>query len=288
MRTLIVTAADDSFFSLLHDLLSSLHQWGQRPVTDIAVFDLGLSPTSKSWVARWAQHIVKPDWDLPVADAYRARFPSHRALTVRPFLPRYFPGYDIYIWMDADTWVQERFAIEWYVEAARQESLATVSHRHPVYRHPLGIIRWRRGNIRSYFGDEAVQRGIWQAYVNAGVFALRADAPHWEVWAKWFRRGLENTHGTQCCDQAALNYAIWTERLPLTLLPAICNWMCHLAIPRFNSTTRRFCVPDGQERSIGILHLGGKMKNFEMNIKDASGPRSLRYSGVQEYADSKR
>jgi hypothetical protein len=40
-------------------------------------------------------------------------------------------------------------------------------------------------------------------------------------------------HGTQCCDQAALNYTVWTERLPVHPLPALCNWTCHLAIPAF-------------------------------------------------------
>src|SRR5579863_150981 len=147
MRTLIVTAADDNFFPLLHDLLSSLHQWRERPFTDLAVFDLGLSLDNKNRVARFARYIVEPRWDLPVADTHRARFPSHRALTVRPFLPDYFPGYDVYMWMDADTWVQERFAIERYIAAAAQGCFAAVSHRHSAYRYPLWIIQWRRGFI---------------------------------------------------------------------------------------------------------------------------------------------
>ena len=282
MQTLIVTAADDNFFPLLHDLLSSLNQWQERPFTDIAVFDLGLSPGRKDWLARVARYIVEPRWDLPVNDAVRATRPSNRALTVRPFLPRYFPGYDIYIWMDADTWVQERFAIERYVAAAADGHLAAVPHSHTAYRHPLELVQWRRRSIRDYFGQEAVERGLWHAYVNAGVFALRADAPHWALWAKWFRTGLENTFGKQCCDQSALNHTVWTEHLPVTLLPALCNWLCHLAVPRFDPARARFCEPDGEARSIGILHLLGKTKNFttDTGTAGALGPRGLRYPGA--------
>ncbi|MGH6976466.1 MAG: hypothetical protein ACREED_05505 [Stellaceae bacterium] len=29
-----------------------------------------------------------------------------------PFLRRYFPGYDVYLWLDGDTWVQDAEAIE--------------------------------------------------------------------------------------------------------------------------------------------------------------------------------
>lgn len=88
-----------------------LEQWESRPYADIACFDVGLAPDRRADVARRVAHLIDPGWDLPVDRKLRAQRPALRSITVRPFLPRYLPGYDIYVWIDADAWVQERSAI---------------------------------------------------------------------------------------------------------------------------------------------------------------------------------
>jgi hypothetical protein len=96
MRTLLVTAANEAFMPLLRGLVGSLQQWEPRPFTDLACFDLRFTPESRRWIERFATHVVTPGWDLPVDEELRRQQPELRALTVRPFLPRYFPGYDVY------------------------------------------------------------------------------------------------------------------------------------------------------------------------------------------------
>ena len=34
------------------------------------------------------------------------------------FFAQYFPGYDVYLWIDADAWVQDRQAVELFVQGA--------------------------------------------------------------------------------------------------------------------------------------------------------------------------
>jgi hypothetical protein len=92
--TIIISAADKVFFDLLQGLLLSIEaQRGDSPV-DIGLFDLGLTAAQRKWLAPRVTAFVEPGWDLQVPEALRKARPQDRALTVRPFLPRHFPGYD--------------------------------------------------------------------------------------------------------------------------------------------------------------------------------------------------
>jgi lipopolysaccharide biosynthesis glycosyltransferase len=282
MRTLIVTAANEVFMTQLRGLIASLRQWEPRPFTDLACFDLGFTPASRAWVTRHAAHVVAPEWDLPVAASLRAEKPDLRAFTVRPFLPRYFPGYEVYLWIDADAWVQERFALEWYFGVAAEGPLAIVPHVDRAYRHTPDLVAWRTNRLRAYFGQEAGSQALWNMYFNSGVFALSADAPHWALWAKWFKAGLAATKGTLVCDQTALNHALWMEQLPVSPLPALCNWLCHLAPPAFDVERGRFCEPLVPRNLIGILHLSADTKNYSVELRGDGAARkiSLCFPGV--------
>ena len=281
MRTLIVTAANEAYAPLLRGLIESIDQRAPRVLTGLACFDLGLAPGTREWVGRHAAHVVEPGWDLPVGEKLRTEKPELRGLTVRPFLPNYFPGYDAYLWIDADAWVQERYALEWYMEEAAKGALVAAPQVDRAYRHTSGLVGVRINRMLAYFGQEAVARVVWASYFNAGVFALRSDAPHWALWAKWFDAGLTATKGELCCEQTALNHALWTERLPVSPLPALCNWLCHLALPGFDPIRERFCEPLVPRNPIGILHLTGRTKHgtFELPADGAVPGISLRYPG---------
>ncbi len=282
MRAVVVTAADESFFPLLRGLIGSLEQFEARPA--LACLDVGLSPASREWVAVHAQHVVVPKWDLPVDPRVRRQHPHLRALTARPFLPRYFPGYDVYLWIDADAWVQERFALDWYLQYAQGGALVAVPEVDRAYRQARSTIEWRTKRMHSYFGPQFVQRALWDTYFNAGVFALRADAPHWESWDRSFREGLDLTKGVQCCDQTALNHALWTMNLAVHPLPALCNWLCHMRQPAFDPGHNKFCEPDLPNRPIGILHLAARSKDLSLQLKGDGWTRviSLRFPGGEE------
>jgi lipopolysaccharide biosynthesis glycosyltransferase len=285
MRTLVVTAADDAFAPLLRGLVESLQMWAPRPYTNFACLDVGLSAENRSWVARYAAHIVSPGWDLPVDAQMREAHPAWRAMTARPFLPHYFPGYDIYLWIDADAWLQEPFAFDWYNALASKGPLAAVPEVDRAYRIPLDVVEWRTSRMRAYFGPQAEQRTLCDRYFNSGVFALRAGAPHWTQWAKWFRTGLDATAGKVCSDQTALNQAIWEEGLPVAPLPALCNWLCHLAVPVYDPQRGRFREPVIPGNPIGILHLAGVSKRYVITLRGEGVERriTLRFPGPAEF-----
>ena len=283
MRTVVATASDEGFFPLLRGLVGSLTRAKPGLVTALAVFDLGLSAASRSWLQRHAAKIVAPTWDLPVPEAQRGAHPAWRALTVRPFLPRYFPGNDVYLWIDADAWVQRHEVLERYFDAAARGRLAITPERHAAYRFPPGVLAWRTSRMEACFGAGARELAAADAagYCNAGVFALAAGAPHWGRWAAHFADALAVTGDRFCCDQTALNHALGREDLAVEHLPATCNWLCHLAVPGADVQRGLLCEPTPPSRPLGIVHLTGDAKHRVLRLGGAAGPLvSLRYPGI--------
>jgi lipopolysaccharide biosynthesis glycosyltransferase len=283
LRTPVVTAANEAFMPLLRGLVASLLQWNQKPFSDLAVFDVGLGTDSREWAARHGAQVAVPLWDLPVDAQLREQQPHLRAFTARVFLPRYFPGYDVYLWIDADAWVQERIALDWYFAIAAGGAMAVVPQVDRSYRHAADLLGWRTQRMFDYYGREAAHRSVWERYVNAGVFALRADAAHWKVWARYFAQGLAASNGKLVCDQTALNQALWAEDLPVHPLPALFNWLCHLGAPAFDRSTGKFREPFAPAASIGILHLTAHTKDLGLQVAGADGAQtiSLRFPGSQ-------
>lgn len=284
MRVLFVTAASESYASLLRGLVLSLQPWQPQPYTDLAVLDLGLADETRQWIRQYARHLAVPAWDLPVSETLRAQEPHARALTARPFLRDYFPGYDIYMWIDSDAWVQERYALDWYIAAAARGAMAITPQVHHAYQHTQTSYAWRAQRMRAYFGKPGLQRLSWATYFNAGVFALPAKSSHWELWRQSFETGLNACGGSICCDQTALNYCLWTNNVRVMPLPATCNWLCHLAAPGYDVARRRFCEPVVPGSALGILHLAANSKDRRIVVRSGDGVREvgLRFEAREE------
>jgi len=282
-RIIIVTAADETFAALLLELIQSIKQFDGNGFDAIGVLDVGLSPKTVTQLQKHVSAIVEPDWDLPIDAELRRSKPYLRAHLARPFLRKYFPEYGIYLWLDADTWVQEQYALSWFVQAARLGGVGLAPENDRSYRHLQGMRRWRRYNLISYFGDKAASSLLSRPYYNAGAFSLQVDAPHWNSWARYFKKGLEVSPHL-VTDQTALNYAIWSDNLPVHPLPALCNWCCHLAVPSVNSDGK-LCEPYVPYQRIGLVHLTANSKDLRINmtIEGKQFTGNLRFRGFPSF-----
>lgn len=279
MKRIIVTAADESFSDLLIDLLESLWQWKQPLAETIGVLDLGLSAKTLDRVRSRAHQIVVPKWDLNVDERIAAEKPHLRAITSRPFLRDYFPGHDSYLWLDADTWVQNAFAVELLFNAAAQ-GIGLVPQVHPSYTHRPGAVAWRLTRLKSYFPDDGVMNYQNNTYFNAGVFSLAANSPLWAHWGRYFQLGLSRSSNF-VDDQTALNYAIWKEGLSCQALPALCNWCCHLAAPLLNRATLKFHEPCEPRRELGIIHMTAKTKDARWSLPNRAQRMGFRFRDIR-------
>lgn len=261
-RVVIATGADEGFATRLIGFVTNLAPFIRHADHAFACFDLGLSPETRDTVLPYLTHLVDPGWDLDVAPHVREAEPHLRALTLRPSLRDYLPGYDIYVWIDADVHVQHPGTIEWFIDGARARGMAVVPQVHHAYAVNEATVQWRARRMQRYFGAESAQRTLWAPYYNAGIFALAVDAPHWDAWRTCFEEGINASAGELVCDQTALNEAIHRHALPVNRLPAICNWLCHLAPPMKDTKTGRFVEPGPAGREIAMLHMSARSKSW--------------------------
>jgi len=283
---IIVTGADAGYFPLVQDTVLSVR--ALDPCVAIGVLDLGLAADQLAWLGGQTAHVVQPGWDVEFPG--RARTPNaFKAQVARPFLPRHFPGYEMYLWLDADAWVQRREAIELYRAAAGRDRLAITIEidraykRH--YKRPkfLGLtLPWK--TYREAFGWRVADRLGRNPMLNCGVFALHRDAPHWAAWQRLIGQVLQRTRFFYV-DQISLNYAVFAEHLAAELLPASCNWLAGDAAPAFDSGSGLFVEPYMPHGPIGVMHLAGteqKTQVFHINKLDGGAlDTTLRFGATR-------
>jgi len=284
---IIVSGADTGYFPLLRDTVLSVRALDRS--VPLGVLDLGLKPEERDWLAGESVIVVAPGWDVEFPG--RDRMPdTFKAQVARPFLPRHFPGYAMYFWLDADAWLQDWRAVELYRRAAGRDRIAITLEidraykRH--YKRPkvFGFtLAWKC--YREAFGWRAADRLGRNPIANCGVFALHADAPHWEAWGSTMNRVLHRTRFF-FAEQIALNYAIFGDGLPANFLPAYCNWAVGDAAPAFDPARGLFVEPYAPHEALGVLHLAGreqKNKVFRLDCLDGGiVETSLRYSESRE------
>jgi len=286
--TILVTGADAKYFGMLCGLLDSLEAHPESRQVRVGVIDLGLTPDQIEAVAPRVCEIVPGRWDIPFPGCETApRF--RQAFTVTPFLPEYFPGYEVYLWIDADVWVQDWSAIEMYLRGARRDGMAAVPEIDRNYPQCTSELRYRvyrknplvRGRIQSIstslyerlarlYPRYTSRKLMFQPHVNSGVFALTASAPHWDAWKKSYRMAKIGSH-EDLSDQAALNHAVYTNDLPLHRLPCTCNWLTCFAVPLLDEETGRLVEPSLPHAPIGLLHVTGRTKTDVFEIRTLSG-----------------
>lgn len=285
MKIMIVTGCNEAHAPLIRGLVGSLSNAGILNEASLGVLDVGLSPQTRSWLAQYNATMVVPEWDLPIHPDLRLSKPHLRALTARPFLPKYFPGYDIYMWMDSDTWIQRKEIFYWYITAAQSGSIAITPQMDRLYRRNDQAFKWRRERMEKYFGKTESDLFNYLPYANSGVFALQADALHWQGWAKCFKAGLEATDGLVVSDQTALNWLLWQGKMSIYPLPAICNWLCHLSRPIYDYTSGLLYEQLLPHQELGIIHMTAESKDFMIKFRDGEGKiwqRGLRYDSCPE------
>lgn len=295
MKTTLVSAANADFFPLLSELLASIDHC--RPDEgdlrgggiDVCILDVGLTGEQRSLLATGATgcrvaHIAQPGWDIP--GRFTSQAPSYlRALTARPFLPKYFPQYDTYIFLDADVWLQDWRAIDALIHAAANGALGVIPEVHHNY---LSTYRLRpqtrhllREDYAGCFGDQAADDMIARPVINSGIFSLRKHSPCWAAWAAAMNLAAQRRF-SRLAEQSALNYAIYSGNISFYPLPAWCNWICSDALPAFDPGSGRFYTPTLPRELISILHLTDYKKDLtDIACTDNTiRHMSLRYSAT--------
>jgi hypothetical protein len=269
-RTILITGCDRRYFPILCDFVKSVAAVGGFERVDFGVFDIDFEPEQKHWLEQYSAHIVHPE-SRPEWQALYGADRSHLTSLIRPRLREYFPGYEIYLYSDVDVWVQNWRGFDLYIEGARQEGLAITPQSHDAYRIGPVTHDWRLDLFRSLF-DEAMAQHLMQCpHINAGIFALAATSPLWEVWRDSFDRAVAGGAAWFGAGQAILTHMIYVQKIPVRLLPATCNWQCHLALPMWDETRGRLVEPLPPHDEIDLMHMTAHTKFQRHDIRSTRG-----------------
>ena len=98
----IVSLADDKYFSLLIELITSIKKFPESKDVAICILDAGLSNDNKKLLKPLVNEIKKAEWDISVPDYKIKGREWLKSQISRAFLPKYFPEYEKYLWLDTD------------------------------------------------------------------------------------------------------------------------------------------------------------------------------------------
>ena len=235
-RRTVVTGGDANYFPLIEELCASVRHFRDATALGLVVIDGGLEAGQMEHLTtRYGARILQVGWGFDIHPS-RIRGREHlKVLTSRTFLDQHLPDSDVIIWIDGDAWVQDISAVDMLCQGAERSGLAVVSQT-SRYSQVTMTLQWAAfgyARVKSQLYKNARRAGLSEALArqvgdkptfNAGVFAIRQDAPHWTAWrerqAEVIVKGRVFTS-----DQLALGLIVHADGLSVELMPEICNYM---------------------------------------------------------------
>jgi hypothetical protein len=192
-----------------------------------------------------------------------AEAPRHAyAMTCRPYLKEIFPGYESYMYIDADVRVMNADTFEFYLGGSRQfpQSIAIVQEVDPAYifiQDPTQARRYhemKNGRIAVTYGQDAAAYLQYFNCYNAGVFAMHRDAAVWELYRKNLEIAMRGPYH-HMLEQDAMLVSIVESGMKALVGPTIMNWLCSISFPRWDEEQKRWVRPIFPYIQIAVLHL---------------------------------
>ena len=295
-ENVIISLADSKYFDLINELVNSIKRFKQSEEVAICIMDAGLTNDQINILKTKVDEIKKAEWDIKVSDFKVKGREWLKSQVSRAFLPNYFPGFKKYLWIDADAWVNTWETIDLYFKACENKKLAISTSADRSYGRVLRA-EWFFGSLAkiksqnykhaksSGFSEKIAREVALKPHLNIGVFALEAEAPHWEMWQINLKKAL-NSGRIWGSEQIAMNITIYHNNYDVEILPAYCNWILIDGI-RYDKKTKKLVEPYLPNHEIGIVHFAGKNndhirsdKNFKSKVKTLDGDEveiSLRF-----------
>ncbi len=296
----IVSLADSNYFDLLNELVDSILKFPEGKEVDICILDAGLSDEQKKILSNKVKEIKKAEWDIEVSGYKVGQKEWLKSQVSRAFLPKYFPGYKKYLWIDCDAWVQDWSSVELYFKACESGKLGITQTMGPGYRI-MSKVKWLFGKvaviksqnfkhaISSKIGTENARKLAFAPHINIGVFSLEENSPCWKNWQKNLTKTLSSgkIFGS---EGLAINMSVYIDEIETEFLPLNCNWIASNLLPRYDEQKKYFVEPFLPNTKIGIMHLAAGLwkdgkdmridKSVEIDVKTLSKKtisKSLRF-----------
>ncbi len=300
-KNTIVSLADSNYYQLLNELIDSIKQFKESSNTAICILNAGLTENQIDKLSKKVDEIKNADWDIEVPD-YKVKGKEWlKSQVSRAFLPKYFPNYSKYLWIDCDAWVQDWSSVELYFKACDNGKLGITQTLGQGYKI-MSKVKWIFGRfaliksqnfkhaVASNIGINKARKLAFAPHINIGVFSLDKNSSCWDSWQSNLKKTLKSGQifGS---EGLAINMSVYIDNIETEFLPLNCNWIASNLLPKFDNKNHKFVEPYLPNQNIGIMHLAGGIrnngidmrndKNIKINIKTLDEEivlKSLRYT----------
>ena len=299
-NNVIVSLADSNYFELLNELIDSIKKFEQSKNVSICILDAGLTEDQKNKLSEKIDEIKIAEWDIEVSGYKVSGKEWLKSQVSRAFLPKYFPGYKKYLWIDCDAWVNDWQSVELYFKACENGKLGITQTMGPGYKI-VSKVKWIFGKlaliksqnfkhaINSKIGIDKARKLAFAPHINIGVFSLEHDSSCWKIWQDNLAITLKSgkIFGS---EGLAINMSVYVDDIETEFLPLNCNWIASNLLPKFDEEKETFVEPYLPNYKIGIMHLAAGIwkdnkdmrleKNVEIEIKTLKNKiisKSLRF-----------
>ncbi len=282
-KNVIVSLADANYFPLLDELVDSIKRFKESENVAICILDAGLKQDQKDSLSKKVDEIKNAEWDIEVPDHKVKGKEWLKSQVSRAFLPKYFPNYEKYLWIDCDAWVNDWNSIDLYFKACDNGRLGITQTIGPGYKitskvnwlfGKLAIIKSQnfKHAVKSNIGYTDARKLAFAPHINIGVFSLEKDSKGWSTWQNNLSKTLKagNIFGS---EGLAINMSVYIDNLETEFLPLNCNWILSNLLPKYDQKKSTFVEPYLPNYKIGIMHLAagiwkeGKDMRMDKNIK---------------------
>ena len=300
-KNAIVSLADANYFPLLEELVNSIKRFSESENVAICILDAGLTEDQKKNLYKKVDIIKPAEWDIEVPQ-YKVRGKEWlKSQVSRAFLPKYFPEYEKYLWIDCDAWVNDWESIKLYFRACEKGKLGITQTMGPGYKitskvnwliGKLAIIKSQnfKHAVKSKIGYDKARKLAFAPHINIGVFSLEKKSTAWSSWQNNLNKTLKagNIFGS---EGLAINMSVYIDDLETEFLPLNCNWIASNLLPKYDDQKKTFVEPYLPNHKIGIMHLAAGIwkdgkdmrvdKNIRIELKNLNNEvviKSLRYN----------
>ena len=300
-KNAIVSLADANYFPLLEELVNSIKRFSESENVAICILDAGLTEDQKKNLYKKVDIIKPAEWDIEVPQ-YKVRGKEWlKSQVSRAFLPKYFPEYEKYLWIDCDAWVNDWESIKLYFRACEKGKLGITQTMGPGYKitskvnwliGKLAIIKSQnfKHAVKSKIGYDKARKLAFAPHINIGVFSLEKKSTAWSSWQNNLNKTLKagNIFGS---EGLAINMSVYIDDLETEFLPLNCNWIASNLLPKYDDQGKTFVEPYLPNHKIGIMHLAAGIwkdgkdmrvdKNIRIELKNLNNEvviKSLRYN----------
>ena len=299
-NNVIVSLADSNYFELLNELIDSIKKFEQSKNVSICILDAGLTEDQKNKLSEKIDEIKIAEWNIEVPSYKVSGKEWLKSQVSRAFLPKYFPGYKKYLWIDCDAWINDWQSVELYFKACENGKLGITQTMGPGYKI-VSKVKWIFGRlaliksqnfkhaINSKIGIDKARKLAFAPHINIGVFSLEHDSSCWKIWQDNLAITLKSgkIFGS---EGLAINMSVYVDDVDTEFLPLNCNWIASNLLPKFDEEKQTFVEPYLPNYNIGIMHLAAGLwkddkdmrldKSVEIEIKTLENKtisKSLRF-----------